>query len=118
MTDLMRRGPGGLKEDTKRSDPKHMEMVADLPCCICSTYRLPQMSPTQVHHCIHGRYSTRRSPDRATIPLCEGHHQGDFDRSKIALHRHPAEWKNAYGEDSRWLRWVEVKIKEMKENTI
>lgn len=90
----------------------------DLPCCICHEYGLPQLSPTQAHHCIHGRYSTRRAPDEMTIPLCEGHHQGDFDTTKVALHRHPAEWRRAYGEDTRWISWADERLAEERARTI
>lgn len=51
-----------------------------------------------------------RAPDCMTIPLCEGHHQGDFDTSKIALHREPRAWKEAYGLDTEWLSWVEAQL--------
>lgn len=84
--------------------------IAAMPCCICHEYGLPQNSPTQAHHCIHGRYSTRRAPDSMTIPLCEGHHQGDFDRSKIALHRHKATWRDLYGADTDWISWTEDRL--------
>jgi hypothetical protein len=97
----------------KRSgkDPARLAMVAELPCVICHEFKMPQTSPTQVHHCIHGRNSMgRKSPDSMTIPLCEGHHQGDFDTSKIALHRAPNDWKQAYGLDTDWLSWVEYHL--------
>ena len=110
MNDLSGRGPMGQKVKVKRQDKARLAAVAALPCCICFEYGLPQLSPTHVHHCIHGRHSTRRAPDSMTIPLCEGHHQGLLDITKVALHRHPAEWKRAYGEDTRWLSWVEERI--------
>ena len=86
---------------------RYMARVAELPCVICHEWELPQQSPTQVHHCIHGRFSTKRAPDTMTIPLCEGHHQGLFDTSKVALHRNPAQWREQYGDDTDWLSWVE-----------
>jgi hypothetical protein len=33
------------------------------------------------------------------IPLCEGHHQGFFDTSKIAIHKDPNLWRENYGAD-------------------
>jgi hypothetical protein len=98
---------------SKRSgkDAAHLAKVAKLPCVVCHNYELPQMSPTQVHHCIHGRNSmAKKAPDNRTIPLCEGHHLGDFDTSKIALHRNPSAWKQAYGMDTDWLPWVEEQL--------
>lgn len=95
----------------KGKDAKRLARVSELPCVICQEYGLPQLSPTQVHHCIHGRNSMgRKAPDCMTIPLCEGHHQGDFDTSKTALHRQPQAWKEAYGLDTDWLSWVEYQL--------
>ena len=89
-------------------DPAYLAWLHTLPCVICWEWGLPQLSPTQAHHCIHGRHSFRKVPDRKSIPLCEGHHQGDFDTSKVALHREPAEWKRLYGADVEWIGWVEA----------
>ena len=91
-------------------DPAHLAAVAALPCVICFEWGMQQLSPTQVHHSIHGRGSNRKTPDIMAIPLCEGHHTGDFDRSKIALHRQPAAWREAYGDDHEWISWVEARI--------
>lgn len=92
-------------------DADWLARVAQLPCVICHEFYLPQNSPTQVHHCIHGRNSTgKKSPDRMSIPLCEGHHLGDFDTSKIALHREPSNWKAEYGLDTEWISWTENQL--------
>jgi hypothetical protein len=87
-----------------------MGKVAAMPCVICHEWGMPQMSPTAVHHCIHGRYSNRKAPDEMTIPLCNGHHQGDFDTTKVAIHREPAKWERLYGKDTEWLSWVEARL--------
>jgi len=110
MTNLANRPPLGLKETREGKDPARLAAVAAMPCCICHEWGEPQLSPTQVHHCIHGRYSTRRAPDCMTIPLCEGHHQGLVDTSKLALHQHPSKWRRLYGEDTGWLSWVEARL--------
>lgn len=102
---------GGEYASRNRSDPKRLESVAYMPCVICVTHGMVQHSPTQVHHCIHGRHMTgKRAPDAMTIPLCEGHHQGNFDTSKIALHRQPAKWREMYGRDTDYLTWVETRL--------
>lgn len=103
--------PPRAKEAREGRDPAYMARVAFLPCCICTEWGLPQMSPTQVHHCIHGRYSTRRAPDSMTIPLCEGHHQGLLDTSKLALHQAPSRWRREYGPDTDWISWTEERLK-------
>jgi len=100
---LMHKPPPGQKAQPKASDPDHLARVAQLPCCICEAFGEHQLSNTQVHHVIHGRYATTRAPDRMTIPLCEGHHLGLFDTSKLAIHRGKAAWAQAYGEDHTWV---------------
>lgn len=95
-------------------DLKHLARVAQLPCVICYTYGLQQVSPTQVHHCCHDRFGTLRESDRATIPLCEGHHQGLRDTSKIAIHREKQAWRDRYGPDYAYLPWVKAQLDEME----
>ena len=91
-------------------DPDHLAKVAALPCVICHEWGIRQLSRTAVHHCIHGRHGNRKVPDSMTIPLCEGHHQGLLDTTKIALHREPSKWKRLYGSDTNWIAWVEARI--------
>lgn len=97
------RGPMGLKNSRPPDDPEYLKRVRGLPCVICEAFGERQNSPTEAHHPIHGRYGTRKVPDRLCIPLCHGHHIGDFDTSKIALHREPQAWKEAYGEDHEYV---------------
>ena len=98
------------KRTTEAKDPDHLAKVSALPCVICHEWNMPQLSRTAVHHCIHGRHGNRKVPDSMTIPLCEGHHQGLLDTTKIALHREPSKWKRLYGEDHHWISWVEARI--------
>ena len=76
-----------------------MAKLAKRNCIICETFNMEQKSRTQVHHVIHDRHSTRRTPDQCAIPLCEGHHLGMLDTSKIAIHREPFLWRKEYGAD-------------------
>lgn len=97
------------KPPKAKPNPDHMAKVAALPCIVCFEWNLPQQTPTQVHHVIHGRYGTRRAPDEMTIPLCRAHHltgEGGY----VALHREPAKWKRLYGEDVLFLSWVENRL--------
>lgn len=100
---LLARPPLGLKAERQPKNPAHMARVAKLPCVICWAHGEQQQSPTTVHHVICGRYGNRKAPDTFTIPLCEGHHQGNFDTSKVAIHRDRAEWVSLYGEDTEYL---------------
>ena len=107
---LANKPPLGLKTERQGKDPKHLQRVRDLPCVICTEYGMQQNTPTAAHHCIHGRHGTRKSPDCMAIPLCEGHHQGLFDTSKIALHQQPSRWRAEYGNDTDWISWVEARL--------
>lgn len=82
---------------------EHMRRVRALPCVICTVEGLAQLSETQAHHVICGRYSARKAPDTHTIPLCEGHHQGLRDTSKVAIHQAPSKWQRLYGPDTDFL---------------
>lgn len=110
MSSLTGKPPMGLKEAPQPRDKARLAAVAAMPCVICHEWWLPQHSPTQVHHCIHGRYSTARAPDSMTLPLCEGCHLGLMDTSKIALHAEPKLWREKYGKDTDWLPWVEERL--------
>ena len=91
------------KTPKERKDPARLAEVAGRACCICEAYGMTQSSPTQVHHAIMGRGGNRRTPDSQTLPLCEGHHQGNFDGSKIAIHREPKLWREEYGPDTDYV---------------
>lgn len=99
MKKVFAKPPLGLKKSHQKKDPKYLSWLHEQPCIICEMHAEPQNSPTQAHHVIHGRYSNAKTPDGCAIPLCDGHHQGMFDTTKIALHREPAKWKEAYGLD-------------------
>jgi hypothetical protein len=81
----------------------YLAQVHELPCCICEAFGEIQLSPTQAHHPICGRYSQKRAPHHDAIPLCEGHHQGDFDTSKTAIHRGKKTWMAKYGSDRDYI---------------
>ena len=95
--------PLGLKVKSQKKDPKYLAWIHEQHCIICEMHGEPQNSPTQAHHCIHGRHSTAKAPDSLCIPLCEGHHQGLFDTTKIAVHREPKKWQTLYGQDTDYV---------------
>ncbi len=111
------RGPMGQKPTPEADDPERIEAILAMPGCICHEWGYTQQSRTQAHHCIMGRLSydkvsrtRRRAPDSMAIPLCEGHHQGLRDTTKIALHQEPERWRQEYGEDTLWISWVEERL--------
>jgi hypothetical protein len=77
------------KSPEGRAGKAHMAKVAQLPCIICGA------RPVEVHHCIHGRYSTRRAPDMDTISLCIACHR--------ELHAAKARWESEHGPDTSYL---------------
>lgn len=115
---LSGRGPLGLKQDAEARDAYYLAAVRMLPCCICDAWGMPQLSPTTAHHCICGRYGTRKSPDSHAIPLCDGHHQGTFDTSKIAIHRERKTWVEEYGPDTDWIAPTQDKLELLRMQTI
>ena len=102
MTNLARLPPMGMKEPKAAPDPRYLERVRSLPCCICAAYGETQATPTTAHHVIHGRFSQRKTPDAMAIPLCADHHQLGGN-GKAAIHANPALWKRLYGEDHEWI---------------
>ena len=88
----------------------YINRVRELPCCICEAFGEHQASPTIPHHPIMGRGSTRKVCDTMAIPLCEGHHQGDFDTSKVAVHRAPDQWRRLYGADHEYIEVTQDKL--------
>ena len=73
--------------------PKHLARVAQLPCVIC------HRRPVQVHHCICGRYGTRKASDFETIPLCRECHLDGPN----AIHRNKRAWIERNGPDYEYL---------------
>jgi len=98
--------PEKLTPAQEADGKRHMARVRRLPCVICWSHGEQQNSRTTAHHVICGRYGNRRAPDTKTLPLCDGHHQGDFDTSKLAIHRDRSEWVAQYGEDTEYLAVV------------
>lgn len=101
-----------FKQPKAAKDPAYLARVRELPCCICEAFGEVQTSPTTAHHPIHGRYSGRKRPDREAICLCDGHHQGTFDTSKLAIHRAPEQWREAYGPDTDYIATTQDRLAE------
>lgn len=99
MSNLLNRPPLGLKKEKLKKDKKHLAWVHTQPCVICEQFDMHQQSATQAHHVIHDRFSSRKTADDLAIPLCEGHHQGFLDRSKVAIHKESSRWRELYGSD-------------------
>lgn len=110
---LTGRAPVPRNPKKHRPSPDYLEAVRRLPCCVCEAFGEAQISLTTAHHWIMGRGGNRRTPDKEAIPLCEGHHQGLFDTSKIAIHREPKAWREAYGADRDYVAVTQDKIERL-----
>ena len=99
MTNLAKKPPLGQKVKTKKKDAKYLLKVRQMPCCVCKRFGESQNSATTAHHPIHDRHGTNKRADSLAIPLCEGHHQGLWDKTKIAIHKEPKLWRETYGAD-------------------
>ena len=93
--------PAKTDSATERSKQVH-----NTPCMICHKYGMEQLSRTAEHHWINGRFSGALTPDEEMLPLCEGHHQGLKDTSKIAIHKETDGWAASYGRDKDWLEYA------------
>lgn len=101
MSNLSGRGPLGLKAGKVKNGTaaglEHMRRVKQCPCVICQA-----PPPSDAHHCISGRYGSRRASDFETIPLCKNHHQG-----ADGIHTNKYRWETLYGLDTLYLPLVE-----------
>ncbi len=98
---LAGRPPLGLKAPKpERGTPaarKHLARVKALPCVICAA-----PGPSDAHHCISGRYGSRKVSDFQTIPLCKLCHQDGPE----AIHRNKGAWEARNGLDHEFLAVV------------
>jgi len=93
MSNLAGKPPLGLKQRRTMKDPARLALVAAGSCVICGA------RPVEVHHCISGRYSQRKTPDSDTIGLCWNHHRGPD-----GIHTSKRAWEAKHGPDYGFLR--------------
>lgn len=105
MTNLTGRGPIGQKpakpERGTAAGKAHMARVKQLPCVVCAA-----PPPSDAHHCISGRYGSRKVSDLETIPLCKTCHQDGPE----AIHQNKRQWEERHGPDHGYLDLVKSMI--------
>ena len=79
-------------------DPAYLAAVRALPCCVCAAGGLQQVTPTEAHHAICGRYGQHKTPDCMAIPLCRDHHTG-----ACGIHTQRALFVACYGPDTDYI---------------
>lgn len=99
-----------FRQPKPAKNPDYLRRVRELPCCICEAFGEQQLSPTHAHHVICGRGGNTKTPDEMAIPLCEGHHQGLFDTSKLAIHNGTRTWAEKYGPDTDYIATTQDKL--------
>jgi len=119
-----RRAPIKRKPRPKHSvgDQDHLDAVAAQGCIACLMDGNPGVTS-----CIH---HVKRRPDgqkygygqrsihKRVLPLCEGHHQGQLDISKVAFHRNPGAFEFRYGSELGLLVLVDALLARGNANEI
>jgi hypothetical protein len=93
----------------------HLNKVARLGCYCCRVDGDGEV-PAMIHHIREGKGMGQRASHFETIPLCEGHHQGNFDTSKLAFHRSPKKWRERYGRESEIVAGINAVIGRLDES--
>ena len=90
----------------------HLNKVARIGCYCCRVDGLGEV-PAMIHHIREGKGMGQRASHFETIPLCEGHHQGNWDTSKLAFHRSPRKWRERYGRESDIVKGINSVIESL-----
>jgi len=83
---------------------QYQGLVKQLPCAVCGA-----AGPSDAHHVIHDRFSSRKSSDLDVIPLCKIHHQDGPE----AIHNGKERWREKHGPDHGYLEQTREMIGEM-----
>lgn len=90
----------------------HLKKVARLGCYCCRVdYGVE--TPAMIHHIREGMGMGQRASHFQTIGLCEGHHQGNFDTTKLAFHCSPKKWREKYGRESEIVAGINAVIERL-----
>ena len=81
-----------LASDERQEAKKHMEVVAMLPCLVCSAW------PVEVHH------EGKPRSDMNVLPLCSKHHRREFGPG--AYHYSPRAFYAEHGDSDKLLKNV------------
>jgi len=85
-------------------DPKYLEAVKQLPCCICL-----RDGPSDAHHTFCGRFSRAKTSDREAIPLCKQCHQW----GPLAIHNGKESWVERNGPDTDYIAPTQAAVERM-----
>lgn len=92
-------------------DPKRLEQVRSLPCCVCGIG--PRSQAAHSNFSEHGKGRSIKAHDRYTIPLCDADHKR-FDQMLMGMDRNESlEWfTQKWRETNRLLKWQERRVEQ------
>jgi hypothetical protein len=101
------------------AEDAHLNEVAELGCIACEMDGHPG-TPAAIHHPRrdengNGIGASVRAPHEEGIPLCEGHHQGEVDTTKIAIHKEPTRFIARYGTEKDLVAKVRERLRRKRE---
>lgn len=98
-------------------DVAYRERVRALGCRCCQKDGRSEVV-AQIHHPKHGQGAGQRAGDDESLPICEPHHQGGWERENtgdnyvfIAIHKDPIGWKARYGTEASMVEEVRKELK-------
>ncbi len=65
-----------MKRKANADERRHMALVSDMSCIVCSACLGIHGTPAEVHH-VRVAHGWGRTSHFATIPVCREHHTGD-----------------------------------------
>lgn len=84
---------------------EYMAKVKQLPCAITG-----KAGPSDVHHCISGRYGSRKASDWDVIPLCVELHRYPYPD---AIHTNKRAWEEKHGPDTDYIEQTRRLVEDM-----
>lgn len=103
----LKRSPMKAKPRKPRDgdDKAYLAAVRSLPCVICDGWGYRQITKTEAHHTICGRFGQHKTPDRQAIPLCQHHHTG-----ADGIHTQRAWWVQQFGSDRDFIAATQDRV--------
>jgi len=91
------------------SEKRHMSLVADLGCIVCTLQGLGD-SPAEIHHITAGQGISQRADAKHTLPLCPMHHR--IGGNGVAIHAGRRTWEKKYGTELELLEMVRKQVQD------
>ena len=101
-----------------RKDPKHLALVRQIGCVVCSNNGHPD-TPCVPHHIKLAGHSgvAYKADDDETIALCNIHHNGSKEgreAGEVGYHESPKEFEERYGTQLEILEQTRFEVEQLK----